>query len=199
MSEPRYNPKKSSVAVGEEKKRGLLPLILGLLLLLILAAVIIGLVSCGDDEDKSASTTPAPSATASTPAASTPSTASVPAATAALTAGDDDVVGGDPAKIADHVGDPATGAELKVLSVVKSGFFVGTGDTDRQYVEYGGEVGQDETSVELPAVGDTVGLKGEIRPAPEDPAQTLKLEDADAQLVTERGAYVNATSVSPAG
>ncbi len=199
MSDPRYDPKMSSVKVGgEKKKRGLLPLILGLLLLLILIALIVGLVSCGDDDDSDSASTPStPTATASTPSASTPSTPAVPAATATLTAGDDDVIA-DTAKITDHVGDPATGADLKVLSVVGSGFFVGTGEEDRQYVEYGGEVGEDEADVELPAVGDTVGLKGEVRPAPEDPAQTLKLEEADAQLVVDRGAYVNATSVTPA-
>ena len=35
----------------------------------------------------------------------------------------------------------------------------------------------------------------EVRPAPEDPAQTLNLEAEDARTVTEQGAFVNATQV----
>ena len=46
-------------------------------------------------------------------------------------------------------------------------------------------------------MGDTVDLTGPVRPAPEDPAQTLKLSEADAKTVSERGSYVNADSVTP--
>ncbi len=196
-----YDPRRSSIAVGGEdgkKKRGLLPLLLGLLALIALL-IIIGLVSCNGDDDKSASTSApaasAPAATTTPPADTTP-----PAATGTLTAGADDVLG-SPAAISDHVGDPATGAGLKVLSLAASGsgFFVGTDESDQQYVEYGSKVGQDESDQQLPKVGDVVGLKGEVRPAPKDAARTLKLTDAEAKAVDARGAYVNATEVTPAG
>ena len=43
-----------------------------------------------------------------------------------------------------------------------------------------------------------MNLEGPVRPAPQDPAQTLKLDEQDAQLVSEQGGYVNADQVSAA-
>ena len=65
------------------------------------------------------------------------------------------------------------------------------------YVEFGGDVGEDETAADFrPAPGDRVNLEGELRPAPQEPGRTLRLEQADAQVVERSGAFVNATNVS---
>ena len=63
MAPKDYDPRRSSVAVGDDdggKKRGIIPLVLGLLALLLIA-IVIGLVSCGgDDDDDDEGTTSAP-------------------------------------------------------------------------------------------------------------------------------------------
>jgi hypothetical protein len=118
---------------------------------------------------------------------------------ATLTAGGAALLDGDADAIADHVGEDADGSGLEVLSVAKSGFFVGSSEADRQYVEFGGDVGDDESDQVQPKVGDVVTLTGPVRPAPADPGETLDLEDADAMLVEDRGAYINASRVTPAG
>ncbi len=48
-----------------------------------------------------------------------------------------------------------------------------------------------------PGRADVVDLTGPVRPAPQDPAQTLNLEAADAQVVEQQGGYVNADEVQP--
>lgn len=95
------------------------------------------------------------------------------------------------------MGKDAEGTDLKVLSLSENGFFVGTGETDRQYVESGGKVGVDEPGSDRPQVGDTVVLRGPVRPAPADPETTLKLSADDAAFVKKQGAYVNAETVTP--
>jgi hypothetical protein len=88
---------------------------------------------------------------------------------------------------------------VTVQSVTDSGFFVGTSAQDRRFVEWGGDVGDDEADqIYRPKVGDKVNLSGPIKEAPQDPAQTLDLPEDDAALVSEQGAYVNANSVEPA-
>lgn len=78
--------------------------------------------------------------------------------------------------------EPATGRQVTVQSVVQDeGFWVGTSSRDRVYVEYGGDVGENEPQNAEPAVGDKVNLSGEMRPAPENPGRTLRLADQDAQ------------------
>ncbi len=65
------------------------------------------------------------------------------------------------------------------------------------YVEFGAEVGEDETAGDFtPAVGDRVNLEGELRPAPAEPGRTLHLKAADARVVEQQGAFVNATNVA---
>ena len=59
-----------------------------------------------------------------------------------------------------------------------------------------GDVGTDEATY-LPKVGEKVNLTGPVRPAPEDPAQTLNLKAADADLVRSQGGYINAADVTP--
>jgi hypothetical protein len=88
---------------------------------------------------------------------------------------------------------------VTVQSVTEAGFFVGTSAQDRRFVEWGGDVGDDEADQPFrPQVGDKVNLTGPVKEAPEDPAQTLDLPEQDAALVSEQGAYVNADSVEPA-
>jgi len=202
MASKNYDPRRSSVAVGDDdggKKRGIIPLVLGLLALLLIA-IVIGLVSCGgDDEEDTASAPVTPSATSSTP--STPSTSTPTTATptdaGTLTAASKSLLEPDATPIKDQIGEDADGTDLKVLSLSENGFFVGTDETDRQYVEFGGKVGVDEPGSDRPQVGDTVVLRGPVRPAPEDPETTLKLSADDAAFVKEQGAYVNAETVTP--
>ena len=202
MAPKNYDPRRSSVAVGDDdggKKRGIIPLVLGLLALLLIA-IVIGLVSCGgDDEEDTASAPVTPSATSSTP--STPSTSTPTTATptdaGTLTAASKSLLEPDATPIKDQIGEDADGTDLKALSLSENGFFVGTDETDREYVEFGGKVGVDEPGSDRPQVGDTVVLRGPVRPAPEDPEATLKLSSADAAFVKEQGAYVNAETVTP--
>jgi hypothetical protein len=77
------------------------------------------------------------------------------------------------------------------------GFWVGSSEQDRVYVEWGGTVGSNEADF-TPTVGDTVDLTGPVRPAPENPETALKLNAADAELVRTNGGFVNADEVAPA-
>jgi hypothetical protein len=93
------------------------------------------------------------------------------------------------------VGKLASGTKMKVLSVnAKDGFFVGKSTKDRIYVEFGGATGVDEKGT-LPAKGDSVDLKADVRPSPQDPATALHLPSADAAVVTREGGFLNAASV----
>jgi hypothetical protein len=83
--------------------------------------------------------------------------------------------------------------------VTDSGFFVGTSAQDRRFIEWGGDVGENEAGdIFRPEVGDKVNLSGPIKEAPQDPAQTLDLPEDEAALVSAPGAYVNADSVERA-
>ncbi len=200
MADKDYDPRRSSVAVEDDdygkKSGGFLPLVLGLLALLAIA-IVIGFVSCsGGDDKKTASALATTSSTPSTPSAPTPTTAT-PADAGMLTAASQSLLEPDATPIKDQIGEDADGTDLKVLSLSENGFFVGTDGTDRQYVEFGGKVGVDEPGSNRPQVGDTVVLRGPVRPAPEDPEATLKLSADDAAFVKGQGAYVNAETVTP--
>ncbi len=101
----------------------------------------------------------------------------------------------------DLVGQQAQGTRVRVQEVIQDeGFFVGTSRQDRVYVEYGGDVGQNEQGAQVTndlQVGQVVDLEGEVRPAPDEPEQTLNLDRADARVVSEQGVFVNATDVTP--
>ena len=116
-----------------------------------------------------------------------------------LTAGGAAIVPGQAAQLRNHVGQPAQGQNLTVQSVSgKSGFFAGTSPQDRVYVEWSSAVGENEANF-VPKVGERVNLRGPVRPAPANPAQTLKLQPQDAELVRSQGAFVNADAVGRAG
>jgi hypothetical protein len=123
----------------------------------------------------------------------------------ALTASGSSVLPGDPARIGDAVGSTAEGKAVIVQSVVQNaedpqaleGFWVGSGEQDRVYVEWGGDVGADEADFQ-PEVGQRVNLVGPVKAAPQEAARVLNLDTADARLVEEQGAYVNADQVTAA-
>ena len=192
---PERNRRPGAVSVGGRKKgaawlKWLLPL-----LLLLLGAILFFALS-GDDDDKKAAQTPTAAQTA--PADQGSAESAAPAAGGGtLTAGEASLLPA-PQDIGQYVGQEAEGREVVVQSVVENeGFFVGTSETDRVYVEYGGEVGEDERDFR-PEVGDKVNLTGPVRPAPEDPGRTLRLEKADSDLIKQQGAFINATTAEKA-
>jgi hypothetical protein len=123
-----------------------------------------------------------------------------------LTASGDPVLPGDAARIGDAAGQTAEGKAVVVQSVVRNaedpqaleGFWVGSSEQDRVYVEWGGDVGADEADFQ-PEVGQRVNLTGPVKAAPEEAARVLNLDEADARLVEQQGAYVNAEDVAAAG
>ena len=182
---------------GGKKKKGLLPLLLGLLLLLALALLLFFLLRGDDDDSDRASSTATPTATATpsaTPAGDgTSATGGAAAGAGTLTAGGTELLPVPDASELDATeGEAATGEGVTVQSVVPGqGFWVGTSETDRVYVELGGDTGEDEQpgqDVQV-AEGDKVNLTGEVRPAPEYPAQTLRLDPSDGDLVKSQGIF----------
>jgi hypothetical protein len=191
--------------IGGDRKKGggWWKWLLALLLLALVVVAVVLLAGGGDDEpsrtSSAASTTTATSTAApATTAADDAASASADAA-GTLTAGGSSLLGGAP--VADELDETATGEGLKVLSKTDGGFFVGASEDDRVFVEYAGDVGTDEPSAGtyVPEVGDVVDLEGPVAEAPKDPARTLKLDAADADLVEQQGAYVNADTVTRAG
>lgn len=185
-------------AGGGGKKKGLLPLLLGLLLLLALVLLLFFLLRGDDDDSGRASSTATATAT---PAGDGGSATGGAAGT--LTAGGTELLPVPDASELDATeGETAEGEGVTVQSVVPGqGFWVGTSETDRVYVELGGDVGEDEQPGKdvMVAEGDRVDFMGEVRPAPEDPAQTLSLPPSDGDLVKSQGIFVNAADVEKAG
>lgn len=184
---------------GRRRKRGgWLWWLLGLLALLLLGALLLGLLGGGDDDETETaqptrSTEAAPAAGDSTGAAGGSAGA---VAGGSLTARNESLLPVPADGLAAYGTETATGREVTVQSVVKDeGFWLGSSQQDRVYVEYGGDVGANENQGVEPAVGDKVNLTGPVRPAPENPARTLNLPEQDAQQVTEQGAYINADTV----
>jgi hypothetical protein len=157
--------------------RKLLPLLLGLLLAALLAILLIALIGGDDGDDGNAAGSDAGQLTAGTAKL-------LPPPSAGLTA---------------LVGETATGKDAVVQSVNgNEGFFVGSSATDRVYVEWGGDVGEDETSRFQPRKGQRVNLTGPVQAAGPRQLEKLKLSAPDAELVRSQGAFVNADRVSAA-
>lgn len=186
---------------GHRKRRlGWLWWLLGLLALAAIIALLVGLTG-GDDSDER-------SATPSGQSENSGQSGGAGGTTAAgdLSAGDVKLLPVPSGGFAGSVGDSAQGRDVVVQSVVRGqedpnaleGFWVGSSAQDRVYIEWGGDVGTDEATYR-PKVGEKVNLTGPVRPAPEDPARTLNLNAADADLVSSQGAYINAEDVTPAG
>jgi hypothetical protein len=186
-------------AVGGERhpkrRTGWLWWLLGLLALAAIAALLLGVFG-GDDTDNAPSTASQNGQPAGTGTA----------AAGALTAGGTNLLPVPDGGLSSAVGQDAQGRDVTVQSVVKGqedpdareGFWVGSSQQDRVYVEWGGDVGANEADYQ-PNVGDKVDLTGPVKAAPQDPEQTLNLSADDAQLVRSQGAYVNADEVTPGG
>jgi hypothetical protein len=156
--------------------RKLLPLLLGLLLAVLLAVLLIALI--GDDSDDGGG--------AGSDAGQ-------------LNAGGTNLLPPPSQGLGGEVGQTATGKDVLVQSVNgNEGFFVGSSATDRVYIEWGGDVGEDEASRFQPQKGQKVNLTGPIQSAGPRQIQKLKLSSADAELVRSQGAFVNADRVSEA-
>jgi hypothetical protein len=152
--------------------RKLLPLLLGLVLAIALAVLLISL-SGGDDSDDTAGSD-----------------------SGRLTAGGAELLPPPANGLAAQAGETATGKNIVVQSVNgNEGFFVGSSTTDRVYVEWGGDVGENEASRFRPQKGQRVNLTGPLQPAGTRQLSKLKLPAADAELVRSQGAFVNADRV----
>ena len=173
---------------GHRKRGGWLWWLLGLLALLVIGALLIGLLGGDDDSDNQG-------AQATATAESGTSQSGAGAAAGSLSARDTSLLPVPAGGLGGFEAETATGRQVTVQSVIDDeGFWVGTSRQERVYVEYGGDVGEDETQGFEAAVGDSVDLTGEIRPAPENPGRTLNLPAADARQVSEQGAYINAAT-----
>lgn len=180
------------------KKGGILKWLLPLLLLLIAAAILIALLTGGDDKDAASTANPPAVSQSQGAGAGAGANAAGTGKDGTLVAAQQSLLGAEASIFGAAIGEQVTGTGVEVVSVVEGeGFFVGTSESDRVYVEFGAEVGEDETAADFtPAVGDRVNLEGELRPAPAEPGRTLHLEAADAQVVEQQGAFVNATNVA---
>lgn len=214
-SQHPHAPASGAVAAGGEKRRrrAIWPWLLGLLALLALGALLLGLLGGDDDGDRAATSgqqTQQQDRAAGDPGSGTGpqnggAAGSAAADSGTLVARGENILPPPAGGLGGYVGEQATGKAVVVQSVVRGaqdpnqleGFFVGTSEQDRTYVEWGGEVGSNEADFK-PEVGQKVDLEGPVRPAPQDPAKTLKLDEADARVVSEQGGYVNADQVRPA-
>ena len=153
--------------------RKLLPLLLGLLLAALLAVLLISLI--GGDDDGGGSDA------------------------GQLNAGGAQLLPPPAGGLSGQVGETVTGKDVLVQAVNgNEGFFVGSSTKDRVYVEWGGDVGENEPSKFQPQEGDKVNLTGPLQAAGPEQLRKLKLSEADAQLVRSQGAFVNADRVSEA-
>jgi hypothetical protein len=155
--------------------RKLLPLLLGLLLAVLLAVLLISLIGGGDDGGEAASNA------------------------GQLTAGNTKLLPPPANGLSGQTGKTVTGKDVVVQSVNgNEGFFVGSSATDRVYVEWGGDVGENETSRFRPEKGQRVNFTGPLQPAGARQLRKLKLSSADRELVRSQGAFVNADRVTVA-
>jgi hypothetical protein len=154
--------------------RKLLPLLLGVLLAVLLALLLISLIG-GDDSDDGGNTG---------------------SNSGQLAAGGVSLLPPPPNGLSAQAGETATGKNVVVQSVNgNEGFFVGSSAKERLYVEWGGDVGENEASRFQPRKGDKVNLAGPVQPAGPTQIRKLKLSSAEAELVRSQGAFVNADRV----
>jgi hypothetical protein len=160
---------------GSGGVRKLLPLLLGLLLAVLLAGLLIALIGGDDSDDKAGSDS------------------------GRLAAGGAELLPPPANGLSAQVGKTATGQDVVVQSVNgNEGFFVGSSAKERVYVEWGGDVGENEASRFRPQKDQRVNLTGPHQPAGTRQLSKLKLSSADAELVRSHGAFVNADRVAVA-
>jgi hypothetical protein len=163
---------------GSGGLRRLLSLLLGLLLAALLAILLISLTGGGDESDDGGTTG---------------------SDAGQLTAGTAKLLPPPGGGLTGLVGETATGKDAAVRSVNGNEVFsVGSSAKDRVYIEWGGDVGRDETSRFQPQKGHKVNLTGPVQRAGRRQIQKLKLSAADAEVVRSQGAFVNADRVSAA-
>ena len=130
---PRIHRTGSRRAAGSGRGGGLrklLPLLLGLLLAVLLAGLLIALIGGDDSDDKAGSDS------------------------GRLAAGGAELLPPPANGLSGQVGETATGQDVVVQSVNgNEGLFVGTSTTDRVYVEWGGDVGENEATRFRPQKG----------------------------------------------
>jgi hypothetical protein len=205
-----YTTRRGAVATephGRRRRLGWLWALLALLAAALVAALALGLFDGDDDGGQTAGQGQGAAeqrgAGSAQEAAGAGGTATV--AGGSLTAGGTSILPPPGSGLGDYVGQDATGNSVMVQSVVRNaeedntleGFWVGSSEQDRVYVEWGGTVGSNEADY-TPKVGEKVDLTGPVRPAPENPETALKLNAGDADLVRSQGGFVNADEVSPA-
>ncbi len=170
----------------KRKAAWLLPL-LGLLLLLGLIALAITLLGNGGDDKPKAERESAPAQQQQQ---------QPPQSAAALQVGGQSVQPGD--DLSGSVGQEATVEGAKVVQVDgDGGFWVGSGQDQRTFVEYGPAAGSDEAT-QMPKVGDTVNLTGPVAEPPKQPGRTFHIPVSSEKVILEQGGYINADRVTPA-
>lgn len=204
MSNAPYspNPRQGATPVGDRptRRKWLLPLLLGLLALI---ALLFLLSRCGGDDDTAAPATSAP-ATGTTTAAPATDAASAPAGGEAsagpagepgtVTAGAADLLGGASASsFAAQDGQQAVGRAVRVQSVpADEGFWVGSGEQDRLWVQLTGTGGESDYRVKQ---GDSIDFTGTVTRAAQGYAAKAGVTAAEgAEQLTEQGYYVAAPS-----
>ncbi len=163
---------------GESKKGGsvLKKLALALLGLLLLALLIFALIALlgGDDDDGKGDS-------------------------GQLTAEGMELLPPPASGLSSLAGSTAVGKATVVQSVNgNEGFFVGSSASDRVYVEWGGDVGENEPSQFQPEKGQKVDLAGPLKAATLKEVAKLKLTAGDARFVKSQGGFVNADEVTAA-
>jgi hypothetical protein len=175
---PSRSRRPGAVPAGDTRRRrgaGWLKWLLPLLLLVALAVLLVALL--GGSDDKSRST----------------------GASGTLTANGQSLHGNDRAGLSGAIGRTATGKDVRVLAVKRgSGFWVGSSQQDRTFVEWGPAAGGNENQSFVPKAGGQVDLTGPVQKAPADPAKLLHIGAADARQVAREGPFVNADRVQPA-
>jgi hypothetical protein len=157
---------------GRGGMRKLLPLLLLLLLGALLAVALISMI--GGDDDRSSDA-------------------------GQLSAGNAQLIPAPAGGLSSEVGKSASGKDVVVQSVNgNEGFFVGSSTKDRVYVEWGGDVGENEASRFQPKKGDRVNLTGPVQAAGAVQLRKLKLSGSDLELVRSQGGFVNADRVTRA-
>lgn len=214
MSNAPYSPhpRQGAAPVGGRpaRRRWLLPLLLALLALI---AVLLLLSRCGDNDDTTSTAatptaaTSVPSATATRAAASSPAPASGPAGDGSasagpagdpgtVTAGGADLLAGvSAAGLGAQDGRQAVGRAVRVQSVpADEGFWVGSGEQDRLWVQLTGTGGESAYKVKQ---GDTIDFTGTVTRAADGYAGEAGVTSAEgADQLTEQGHYVSAPSSS---
>jgi hypothetical protein len=181
------------VAGEPARPKWLLPLVLGIALLLVLGFL---LSRCSSDDDSDAadmSTAPVTavvSAAPSTDAATAPAPVGAGQKGTVVAAGVDLLAAATAANLKEHDGQQTVGQTVRVRSVpADEGFWVGTSDTDRLWVQLTGTRGESDYKVEE---GDDVDFAGSVKPATASFAAEVGLTSAEgAGQLTEQGYYIS--------